>query len=172
MHILKYLTIFSISLTFNLALLANDDYLIQTSSGISIGIPKKGVVTWNDIPYAKPPIKELRWMAPRDINQPDKKLADIDNNFCVQSASSLGGVQSETAIVGQEDCLFLDIRAPINNNNLLPVMFWIHGGGNTSGLKDLYDFSGLVKTQNLIVVSINYRSVSYTHLTLPTICSV
>ena len=36
-------------------------------------------------------------------------------------------------------------------------MFWIHGGGNTSGLKDIYDFSGLVKKQNVIVVSINYR---------------
>ena len=36
-------------------------------------------------------------------------------------------------------------------------MFWIHGGGNTSGLKDLYDFSGLVKNEDVIVVSINYR---------------
>ena len=36
-------------------------------------------------------------------------------------------------------------------------MFWIHGGGNTSGLKDIYDFSGLVDKQNVIVVSINYR---------------
>ena len=36
-------------------------------------------------------------------------------------------------------------------------MFWIHGGGNTSGLKDIYDFSGLVKKEDVIVVSINYR---------------
>ena len=36
-------------------------------------------------------------------------------------------------------------------------MFWIHGGGNTSGLKDIYDFSGLVKQEEVIVVSINYR---------------
>ena len=36
-------------------------------------------------------------------------------------------------------------------------MFWIHGGGNTSGLKDIYDFSGLVKKENVLVVSINYR---------------
>jgi para-nitrobenzyl esterase len=48
---------------------------------------------------------------------------------------------------GAEDCLYLDIKAPkkimISN---LPVMFWIHGGGNTTGLKDLYDFSKMVKT--------------------------
>ena len=36
-------------------------------------------------------------------------------------------------------------------------MFWIHGGGNTSGLKDLYDFSGLVRSQDVVVVSVNYR---------------
>ena len=158
MHILKYLFFFSIASIFNCTLLANDDYIVQTSSGFSKGIEKKDVVTWNDIPYAKPPVNELRWMAPRDINQPNKQIKDIDNNYCVQSSSSLGGVQGKSEILGQEDCLYLDIRAPINNNNnLLPVMFWIHGGGNTSGLKDLYDFSGLVKSQNLIVVSINYR---------------
>ena len=41
--------------------------------------------------------------------------------------------------------------------NKLPVMFWIHGGGNTSGLKDLYDFSKFVKKHNVMVVRINYR---------------
>ena len=70
----------------------------------------------------------------------------------------MGGVSSQNMIVGTEDCLYLDIKAPKNKNNEeLPVMFWIHGGGNTSGLKDLYDFSGLVKKHDVIVVSINYR---------------
>ena len=36
-------------------------------------------------------------------------------------------------------------------------MFWIHGGGNTSGLKDLYDFNKMVKRHNVVVVRINYR---------------
>ena len=59
--------------------------------------------------------------------------------------SSLGGASGEGDFVGQEDCLYLDIRKPIILVKNLPVMFWIHGGGNTSGLKDIYDFSGLVK---------------------------
>ena len=46
--------------------------------------------------------------------------------------------------MGSEDCLYLDIRAPNNKNKNLP-MFWIHGGGNTSGHKDFYDFSKFVK---------------------------
>ena len=68
-------------------------------------------------------------------------------------------VQEEgTLYVGQEDCLYLDISAPNNKKqDLLPVMFWIHGGGNTSGLKDLYDFNKLVKRHNVVVVRINYR---------------
>ena len=84
-------------------------------------------------------------------------LDDLTENFCVQESSSLGGASGDGEIVGQEDCLYLDIRAPRKNDSLKAVMFWIHGGGNTSGLKDLYDFSGLVKSQDVIVVSINYR---------------
>ena len=70
----------------------------------------------------------------------------------------MGGADGDGDFTGTEDCLYLDIRAPHNKSDKkLPVMFWIHGGGNTSGLKDIYDFSGLVQTQNVIVVSINYR---------------
>ena len=69
----------------------------------------------------------------------------------------IGGARGEGNFVGTEDCLYLDIRKPINSHENLPVMFWIHGGGNTSGIKDIYDFSGLVKNENVIVVSINYR---------------
>ena len=49
----------------------------------------------------------------------------------------------------------MDIRKPFKKTNeKIPVMFWIHGGSNTSGLKDIYDFSGLVKKENVIVVQL------------------
>ena len=81
-----------------------------------------------------------------------------DGNYCVQRPSSLGGPGGSGPFVGTEDCLYLDISAPLNKTtNLLPVMFWIHGGGNTSGLKDLYDFNKMVKRHNVVVVRINYR---------------
>ena len=48
-------------------------------------------------------------------------------------------------------------------------MFWIHGGGNTSGLKDLYDFSAMVKKHDVIVVSINYRLGPFGWFTHPSI---
>ena len=71
---------------------------------------------------------------------------------------------------GSEDCLYLDIKRPEKiNKELLPVMFWIHGGGNTSGLKDLYDFSSMVKKHDVIVVSINYRLGPFGWFTHPSI---
>ena len=74
--------------------------------------------------------------------------------------SNLGGSAqfSDDEISGSEDCLYLDIYSPSKKiDQLLPVMFWIHGGGNTSGLKDLYDFTKFVKKHDVMVVSINYR---------------
>ncbi len=137
-----------------------EDLKVITSSGVTEGYINKNVINWNDIPYAQPPINDLRWKAPRKIQQNSNLILPKNNNFCLQRTSSMGGSSqfSEDLISGSEDCLYLDIYAPSKKSKeLLPVMFWIHGGGNTSGLKDLYDFTKLVKKHNVIVVAINYR---------------
>ena len=157
MRVLNYLYIFFISLSFQSFLVAEEQLVINTSSGITSGIENNGVITWHDLPYAEPPIGELRWKAPKDFIHKNLIIQNKEDNFCVQKPSSLGGASGEDDFVGTEDCLYLDIRKPKNSNKNLPVMFWIHGGGNTSGLKDIYDFSGLVKKENVLVVSINYR---------------
>ena len=134
-------------------------YDVDTTSGMTSGQNKNGVIHWDDIPYAEPPVGDLRWMAPRKAKY-QKLLKPKENNFCVQKPSGMGGSTGEGFFSGTEDCLYLDIKAPLNSNSttaLLPVMFWIHGGGNTSGLKDIYDFSKMVKKHNVIVVTINYR---------------
>ena len=140
------------------SLIANAESIVETSSGIVDGYKKGRVLYWDDIPYAKPPIGELRWKAPRTINNSKNIISPKENNYCVQRPSSLGGPGGEGLYVGTEDCLYLDISAPVRKESeLLPVMFWIHGGGNTSGLKDLYDFNKMVRRHNIIVVRINYR---------------
>ena len=132
---------------------------MKTSSGITEAVIKNKILNWNDIPYAAPPINDLRWRAPRPINTQNALIKDKENNFCIQEPSNLGGVEGDNFFVGKEDCLYLDIKAPKKyaKNKLLPVMFWIHGGGNVSGLKDIYDFSKFVRKHDVIVVSINYR---------------
>ena len=140
------------------SLIANAESMVETSSGIVDGYKKGRVLYWDDIPYAKPPIDQLRWKAPRTINNSKNIISPKENNYCVQRPSSLGGPGGEGLYVGTEDCLYLDISAPARKESeLLPVMFWIHGGGNTSGLKDLYDFNKMVRRHNIIIVRINYR---------------
>ncbi|MDC1424112.1 carboxylesterase family protein [Gammaproteobacteria bacterium] len=143
---------------------------IETSSGISIGYKSNNVMHWDDIPYAKPPIGELRWKAPRKINNLSQIIIPKENNFCVQRPSGMGGSEGDGFFSGSEDCLYLDVKTPTGKlNKKLPVMFWIHGGGNTSGLKDLYDFSTMVNRHNVVVVSINYRLGPFGWFTHPAI---
>ena len=130
---------------------------VITSTGIAQGGIKDEVISWEDIPYALPPIGDLRWRAPRSYQDQTTALSAKDGNGCLQEPSIYGGIPGK-GIVGQEDCLYLDIQVPEKpSNKSLPVMFWIHGGGNTSGIKDYYDFSALVKEQQVVIVKINYR---------------
>ena len=153
-----------------ISLIAHTEIKVETSSGIVDGYKNGRVIYWDDIPYAKPPIDQLRWKAPRTINNSKNIISSKENNYCVQRPSSLGGPGGEGLYVGTEDCLYLDISAPARKKSeLLPVMFWIHGGGNTSGLKDLYDFNKMVRRHNVIVVRINYRLGPFGWFTHPSI---
>ena len=149
-----------------------DGLVIQTSSGIANGFYKNRVANWDNIPYAQPPIGNLRWRAPKEIDNKNYVITSKINNFCVQKPSGLGGSEfnGDELFSGTEDCLYLDIKAPrISSDSLLPVMFWIHGGGNTSGLKDTYDFSKMVRKHDVIVVTINYRLGPFGWFTHPSI---
>ena len=124
------------------------------------------VLKWLDIPYAQPPIGELRWRAPRPLQTPGALIESKDNIVCVQPATDYGGASASNgeSVVGTEDCLYLDVSAPKNSVEAAalsrkdyPVMVWIHGGGNTTGTKNYYDFTKLVESQQVIVVTINYR---------------
>jgi len=150
------------------------DYLIRTSTGISQGQSIKGeaVVSWFDIPFAQPPVGDLRWKAPRSLHNPEQRLVQRKETACVQKASRFAGVEG-SGIVGSEDCLYLDIKAPADfADKQYPVMFWIHGGGNTTGLKDYYDFTKMVASKDVVVVTTNYRLGALGWFTHPAIQSV
>ena len=157
MSLLKSIKYFSISfsiLFFCLVYAETDDSFIQTSSGKVSYQKTNGILLWEDIPFALPPVGNLRWKAPKEFNNTENIIKPKTMNFCHQE---IGGEIQEIYKEGTEDCLYLDIRAPITKKKDLPVMFWIHGGGNTSGHKDFYDFSKLAKRENIIIVSTNYR---------------
>ena len=148
--------------------LLSSETRLMTNNGPVIGfIDQLGIQKWLGIPFAEPPINELRWRAPIKTNN-WKNLKEV-NSFsppCVQFQSSLtaDGLVKPGDIIGSENCLYLNVYAPSssknkleNNNELLPVMVWIHGGGNTTGMPSEYNPEIFVKTENIIVVSISYR---------------
>ena len=158
-----------ISLLISSSTLASNIQSVSTTSGVVEATKTKNIYLFEDIPYAEPPIDNLRWKAPRTLKA-HQKISPKENNFCVQRPSNLGGVDSNNFYVGNEDCLYLDVFIPNESfEEQLPVMFWIHGGGNTSGLKDLYDFSKMVSRHNIILVRINYRLGPFGWFTHPAI---
>lgn len=126
------------------------------------------VHVWKTIPFAAPPTGDLRWRAPRaPENWEGVREALDDAPWCVQMRRSLDDGSSADAlplgaIMGQEDCLYLNIYAPAMDAELavqskLPVMMWIHGGSNFWGRAEQYDPSALVAKENVIVAVIQYR---------------
>ena len=131
--------------SFYAAVAEGSEFTVETSSGNAKGLIKEGVINWDDIPYAKPPIGDLRWRAPQLLfNNYNNQIIPRDNNFCVQEPSDMGGAPGEEKVSGTEDCLYLDVKAPKEaSDQLLPVMFWIHGGGNTSVKTSIKDIDGI-----------------------------
>jgi para-nitrobenzyl esterase len=123
---------------------------------------------WKGIPFAKPPVGNLRWKAPQDP-EPWSKVRQYDQSYsrCTQSPLSMEWIPLNI-ITGSEDCLYLDIYAPKNPSGKLPVYFWIHGGGNfVGGADELTWCSILARVSNVIVVVIQYRLGPFGFFTHP-----
>jgi para-nitrobenzyl esterase len=127
---------------------------------------KPGVCVYKGIPFAKPPLGDLRFAPP----QPADPWADVlkagkFGNECVQFPMGLAPASEP---VGNEDCLYLNVWQPAAADKL-PVMVWIHGGGFVlgSGSQDLYEGTNLAKLGDVIVVTINYRLGPFGFLTHP-----
>ena len=141
--------------------------LRETPSGPVVGFTGSyGSHVWLGLPYAQAPVGNLRWRAPRahpSWSEPRQALSF--GASCVQYASELGGDLSADPgePVGDEDCLFLNVYAPRNEDAeaaaraARPVLFWIHGGGNTLGTSAFYDGGRLAAEQDVVVVTMNYR---------------
>lgn len=139
--------------------------LRSVSTGALAGYESNAAQVWRAIPFAAAPVGELRWRAPRPpVAWSGVRPAVSPAPWCPQILSALDGVEKSRIgqIVGQEDCLYLDVYAPKMSADAaaaakLPVMMWIHGGSNTWGRAEQYDGAILAARHNVIVVIVQYR---------------
>ncbi|MBT4519317.1 MAG: carboxylesterase family protein, partial [Halieaceae bacterium] len=141
-----------------------------TAYGEVVGfIDENSSHTWMGIPYAQAPVGELRWRAPLKPQPWDDIYEALQaGDFCKQFGSQMESrPPSEWGTpIGSEDCLKLNIFAPAfatgavpKGDSRLPVMVYVHGGGNMVGYANQFKYSGtqLAHTHNVIVVTFNYR---------------
>ncbi|HUT55633.1 MAG TPA: carboxylesterase/lipase family protein [bacterium] len=118
------------------------------------------------IPYAAPPVGDLRFKAPAPPAVREGTLtASAFGPACMQVQSVASGGKAKKL---SEDCLYLNVWRPAKSG-VFPVMFWIHGGGYTigAGFYDMYDGANLAAQRDVVVVTINYRLGALGFLALP-----
>jgi len=125
--------------------------IIDTESGQVEGIQEDGYMSFKGIPFAAPPVGELRWKDPQPVERWEGVLK-ADTFAC-------GCSQAQNLRPQGEDCLYLNIWTPANfASEKLPVMVWIHGGGFSAGapLESTY-FGEKLTRKGVIYVSVAYR---------------
>lgn len=139
-----------------------DTQVTLTSGAVVGGISDNGAKTWLGIPYAQPPVGDLRWHPPLAVEPwSNIRPALAHGNWCPQRTNGWDGLLGlpRGELRGHEDCLFLDVYAPsraVRGDNL-PVMFWVHGGSNVWGRAEQYNGSELAQSQGIIVIVVQYR---------------
>ncbi len=129
---------------------------VKVEQGLLEGKVEDGLTIYRGIPFAAPPVGDLRWRAP----QPPAKWqgvrqADKYAPYCMQS--HVGPTYSRST--ASEDCLYLNVWTPAKSpNDKIPVLVWIHGGGFSAGanMEPLFDGDVLAK-KGVVLVNITYR---------------
>ena len=114
------------------------------------------IVTFKGVPYAAPPVGDLRWKPPQPVVAWDGvRDATVTGPICMQVGPPALGAQDGPQ---SEDCLVLNVWAPKETDAPLPVIVWIHGGGFFNGSSFLPTYDGTRFAENgVVLVSINYR---------------
>jgi para-nitrobenzyl esterase len=133
----------------------SNDPAVKTAFGAILGSEDEyDTWAWKGIPFAQPPVGDLRWKAPKKAQPWEGTLVAKEyGNKCPQISPMpvIGGIG------GHEDCLTLNIVRPQNDQDKLPVFVWIHGGGNSAGNAAQYPGNHLAAEASVIYVSMQYR---------------
>jgi para-nitrobenzyl esterase len=139
---------------------------VQTVSGQLQGAPGKNaeVTVFRGVPYAAPPVGDLRWRAPHAVpSWTGVRQANKFGNVCMQNALKPGSFYQvefyESPESMAEDCLYLNLwTAASRASEKRPVMVWFHGGGFVEGSGSLPSFDGeALARKGVVLVTLNYR---------------
>jgi para-nitrobenzyl esterase len=142
------------------------DLIVETSTGKLKGYEYEGVKIFKGIPYAEPPIGELRLNAPEPKKSWNGVLDASEYKPVVPQPPPYQSYfppppQSE------EECLNLNIWTPDCDKEKRPVLFWIHGGAHIYGSGRLLNGRDISRKGNIVLVSINYRLGPFGYLYIP-----
>lgn len=138
--------------------IAEGSIRVTTRSGVLIGETGNGVSSFKGVPYARPPVGALRWAAPEPMNWSGEREAKAFALPCAQPINA-NGMPNGAGVVGSssEDCLYLNVWAPVAARNA-PVMLWLYGGGGTMGGGHVPTYDGAnFARDGIVLVTINYR---------------
>lgn len=129
--------------------------MVRVTGGQLLGAPlEHGGAVFKGIPFAQPPVGDMRWQPPVAAKPwTGVRAATAYGAPCVQNS---GG---QMLAGSSEDCLFLNVWTPEwPPKSRLPVMFWIHGGGNYGGTASSANFDGeKLARHGVVLVTANYR---------------
>jgi carboxylesterase type B len=128
--------------------------VVQTAAGDVEGTSADGVDSFLGMPYAAPPVGQLRWRPPGPVTAwQDVRAARAYGNRCPVAVSS-NGPRSET-----EDCLFINVQRPtgLEAGDDRPVYVFIHGGGLHNGSSNQGDMAAIVRRTGVVGITMNYR---------------
>lgn len=128
---------------------------IRVEGGMLQGISEDGLALYRGIPFAEPPVGDLRWRAPQPAAKWDAiRHAAKFGPGCTQAVRNTGGGPGVS-----EDCLYLNVWTPAKSpSDRIPVLVWIYGGGFNAGATSEPNYSGeRLAKKGVVLVSIAYR---------------
>lgn len=149
--------------------------VVRTACGRVQGERSGGVLAFRGVPYAAPPVGNLRWRPP----QPPTPWNGV--RTATAFAPQCAQIADNGSVTGSEDCLYLNVWTPSTtpSGSGLPVLFFVHGGGNVQGSASeqvtggsyIYDGAAVVENEQVVVVTINYRLGPLGFLALPALAA-
>lgn len=133
----------------------HDPWVVVTAAGPVRGTVDGGQRSFRGLPYAAPPVGPLRWAAPRPVEA--WTVVRDATRFATVCPQPVTDTTGRPAVLGNEDCLYLNVDAPGDSDRPLPVLVFLHGGAFRNGGGSDYEAAAFSAKGRAVVVTVNYR---------------